>query len=119
MKTFQLPAQLEGYRSMKDRSLKLTFETGELSPEQMANIHFALNKVGYLAYAPDPFTTQSLSEIDNLKVEFDDTGKTPGQRLRAVLYVSWQQNNEKYEVFNDFYISKMEKLITHFKDKLD
>lgn len=88
MKTFQLPAQLESYRSLKDRTLKLSFETSEINPEQMANIHYSLNKVGWLAFAPDPFTTQELLEIDALKVEFDDTGKTPGQRLRAVLYRS-------------------------------
>jgi hypothetical protein len=39
MKTFQLPAQLEGYRSLKDRTLKLSFETNELTPEQMADTH--------------------------------------------------------------------------------
>ena len=46
MKTFQLPSILDGYRSLKDRTLKLTFETSELTPEQMANIHYGLNKAG-------------------------------------------------------------------------
>jgi hypothetical protein len=119
MKTFQLPAQLEGYRSMKDGTIKITFETGELTPEQMANIHFSLNKIGYLAYAPDPFATQELSDIDNLKVEFDDTGKSPTQRMRAVLFLNWKQKNEGYETFNDYYNSRYEKLINHFKEKLD
>lgn len=119
MKTFQLPSILDSYRSLKDRTLKLTFETSELTPEQMANIHYGLNKAGWLAFAPDPFTTQELNEIDSLKVEFDDTGKTPGQRLRGVLYRNWEQNNEKYEIFNDYYNAKMEKMINHWKSKLD
>jgi len=119
MKTFQLPAGLEGYRSLKDRTLKLTFETGELTPEQMANIHYSLNKVGFLAFAPDPFATQELSALDALKVEYNDTGKPPSQRLRAVLYRLWEQKNEGYEFFNDYYLGRMEKLINHFKDKLD
>ena len=119
MKTFQLPAGLDGYRSLKDKTLKLTFETGELTPEQMANIHYALNKVGYLAFAPDPFATKELEDIDSLKVEYDDTGKSPQQRLRAVLYRNWEQSKQGYEVFNDYYGAKMEKLINHFKDKLD
>lgn len=118
MKTFQIPAGLEGYRSLKDRTLKLTFETGEMSPEQMANIHYSLNKVGYLAFSPDPFATHELEEIDKLKVEFDDTGKPPSQRLRAVLYRLFEQSPEGYGTFNDFYNARMEKLINHFKDKL-
>jgi len=118
MNTFQLPAELESYRSLKDRTLKLSFETRELSPEQMANVHYGLNKVGYLVFAPDPFTTSQIHELDNLKVEFEDTGKPPSQRLRAVLYRLWEQTPEGYKVFNDFYMAKMEKLIEHFKEKL-
>ena len=38
MKVFTIAAQLEGYRSLKDRTLKLTFETNELSPDDMGNI---------------------------------------------------------------------------------
>lgn len=118
MKTFQLPAQLEGYRSLKDRTLKLSFETNELTPEQMADIHYSLNKVGYLAFAPDPFTTKEINDLDSLKVEYDDTGKTPSQRLRAVLYRLWEQSPEGYKAYNDFYNSKMEGFITHLKSKL-
>lgn len=118
MKTFQLPAQLEGYRSLKDRTLKISFETGELSPEMMSNIHYALNKVGFLAFAPDALATQELEEIDSLKVEYDDTEKKPSQRLRAVLYRLWEQSNEGYRDFNLFYNYKLEILIKHFKEKL-
>ena len=118
MKTFQIPAGLEGYRSLKDRTLKLTFETGEMSPEQMANVHYSLNKVGYLAFSPDPFATHELEEIDKLKIEFDDTGKPPSQRLRAVLYRVYEQSPEGHSTFNDFYNASMEKLINHFKNKL-
>jgi hypothetical protein len=119
MKTFQLPSQLAGYRSIADGTLKLTFETGELSPEQMANVHYSLNKVGFLAFAPDPFATHELEEIDKIKVEFTDLGKPPSQRLRAVLYRLWQQTPEGYKAFPDFYNSKMETLIEHFKNKLE
>lgn len=118
MKVFTIAAQLEGYRSLKDRTLKLTFETNELSPDDMANIQGALMTVGYLAYSPDPFTTDEIKLLDGLKVEYSDTGKTPSQRFRAVLYRAWEQNPERYDVFNDFYNAKMEKLINHFKGKL-
>jgi hypothetical protein len=119
MTTFQLPAQLESYRSLSDMTLRLSFGTNELSPEMMANIHYGLHKVGYLAFKPDPFATHELEEIDKLKVEFEDSGKPAGVRLRAVFYRIWEQKSEGYKVFNDFYQAQMEKLITHFKSKLD
>ena len=119
MKTFQLPAVLDSYRSLKDRGLKVSFETGELSPEQVANIQYSFNKAGYLAFSPDPFATHELEELDKLKVEFTDTGKPPSQRLRAVLYRSWEQKPEGYKVFIDYYNAKMETLIEHFKGKLE
>ena len=119
MKTFQLPAQLDGYRSLKDRTLKITFETGEMTPEQMANVHYSLNKVGYLAFSPDPFASHELEAIDNLKVEYDEVGKSPSKRLQAVFFRIWERNTEGYCVFNDFYNAQMEKLIVHFKKKLE
>ena len=118
MKVFTLAAQLEGYRSLKDRTLKLTFETNELSPDDMANIQGALMSVGFLAYSPDPFTSKELDELNNLKVEFNDTGKTPSQRFRAVLYRAWEQNDERYSIFEDYYRAHMEKFINHIKAKL-
>lgn len=118
MKTFQIPSILESYRSLKDRGLKVSFETGELSPEQVANIQYSLNKAGFLAFAPDPFATHELEEIDKLKVEFSDTGKPPSQRLRAVLFRLYEQAPEGYKTFQDFYLAKMEVLIEHFKNKL-
>lgn len=119
MKTYQIAAGLHSFRSLADRSLRLTFETSELSPEQMANVHYSLNKVGFLAFAPDPFATAELDEIDKLKVEFTDTGKPPSQRLRAVLYRLWEQKPEGYKTFNDFYVSKMETFIEHLKGRLE
>ena len=119
MKTFQLPAQLDSFRSMQDRGIKITFVTGELSPEQVANIQYSFQKAGFLAFSPDPFATHQLEEIDKLKVEFNDTGKPPSQRLRGVLYRLYEQNQEGYKTFVDFYNSKMEVLIEHFKGKLE
>ena len=119
MKTFQIAANLDSYRSNANKTMKLVFETNELTPETMANIHYSLYKVGFLAFAPDPFTTQELSEIDNLKVDYSDIGKPPSQRLRAVLFLMWKRTPEGYKTAVDHYNAKMEVLIEHFKNKLD
>jgi hypothetical protein len=116
--TFQIPAILDSYRSLRDRTLKLTFETSEMSPQNMSDIQYSLLKVGFLAFKPDAFATHELNEIDALKVEYNDVGKPPSYRLRAVLYRMWEQQPEGYTAFNDYYVSHMEQLIEHFKGRL-
>jgi len=114
-----IPAQLESYRSLKDRTVKLSFETGEPTPDQMAAIQASLMKAGFIAFQDDAFTNEQKDALKDVKVDFDDKEKTPSKRLRAVLFVWWKQEDEGYEVFNDFYIYYMEKFINHVKNKLD
>ncbi len=114
-----LPAFLESYRSLKDRTLKLTYETSELTPEQMANLHTSIRKTGFLAFHTDPFTTKDKAFIADMKVDYDDPAKTPSKRLRGVLYINWEQNKGGYDTFEDYYRSHMEKIIVHYKGKLE
>lgn len=114
-----LPAFLESYRSLKDRTLKLTYETSELTPEQMGHVHSSVNKAGFLAFNTDMFTTKQMQILSEMEVDYDDPGKTPSKRLRGVLYRNWEQDNEGYKTFEDYYRSKMETIIVHFKGKLD
>ena len=41
--------------------------------------------------------------------------KSPSQRLKAVYFKLWEQDGEGYDDFEQFYESKMEKLIDYFK----
>jgi hypothetical protein len=54
--------------------------------------------------------------VKEVKGEFDR--KTPGQRLRATIYVWWQQAGEQGD-FETFYLHKMEKIIEGVKSKLE
>jgi hypothetical protein len=114
-----IPAILESYRSLKDKTLKITFDCNELTPEQTMGVAGSLQQFGYLAFKNEPFKNNEKEVLNNLKADFEDTGKTPSQRLRGVLYVSWEQKNEGYKTFTDYYNAKMESLISHFKQKLD
>jgi len=114
-----IPAILEGFNTLKDKTFKLTFHTNELSPELVSFLAGNLQQFGFLAFKKDEFHRDEVELIENLKADFEDTGKTPSRRLRGVLYRSWEQNNERYDVFNDYYQSKMEKIINHFKKDLD
>lgn len=118
-KLFIIPGQLVTFQSLKDRTLKLIFETGEPTPEQMAGVMYSLQKAGYIAFNPDAFKEREKDMLTSMKADYDDVGKSKAQRLRGVLFVSFEQDNFGYEVFDDYYNHRMEKLITYLKNKLD
>jgi len=114
------PAILEGIRSRKDKTFSIIFGTSELNPNQITGLMQTLHDFGYVAFKPEPFNNDDKQLLERLKTDkLEDGEKTPAQRLRAVLYVNWEQNKQGYSTFVDFYNAKMELLITHFKGKLE
>lgn len=113
-----LSTVLEGMQSRADKSWKLTFGTLELTPDLMAQLGSIQQSACFLGISANPFNSEEKSIIENTKAELADTGKSHSQRLRGVLYVNWEHDNEGYENFHDYYIVKMDKIINHFKSKL-
>jgi hypothetical protein len=109
---------LTGFRSLKDKSLTLTFETQEPTEEQFTQIGKNSQKEGYLVFSGTKLTDEQLDEIDKAKNDLYDSNKTPSKRLRNVLHVWYQQDNKGFKDFNDFYLHHMEKIINNVKDKL-
>jgi hypothetical protein len=114
-----LPAILQRYGSKTDKTFTVVFASQEITPEQVAALNESLQQFGYLAFKVDKFKQKEIEVIDNLKSDYEDTGKTPGQRLRGVLYRLWEKDAEGFKNPVDHYNSKMETLIQHFKTKLD
>ncbi len=114
-----LAAELESYRSLKDRTVKITFETGELTPEQAAGLNASCMRAGFLAFKDNPFKDKEKEMLDSLESDFDDGGKSPSRRLRNVLFRLWEKNPEGYEDHRLHYQFKLEKVINHFKKLLD
>jgi len=114
-----IPGVLESYRSLKDRTLKLTFETNEPNPDQMAEIQKAIMNAGFIAFNVDPFSSSQEKYLTELEVDYDNPAKTPSKRLRGVLYRNWELDAKGYKTFHDYYTSQMELLIMHFKNNLD
>ena len=111
-------AILESFRSLKDKTIKLSFETQEPSAEQIQQIANNIQKFGYLIFSGNQLTSEQLDEIDKAKNDLYDSSKTPSKRLRNVLFVWWQQDGKGYEKFDDYYLYQMERIITNVKDKL-
>lgn len=114
-----IAAQLDGYRSLKDRSIKITFESQELNPQELLGIAENLNAFGYLAFKKEPFKEEERKAIYDLEADYDDKAKTPSKRLRGVLYRNYEQKNDGFDSFSKYYDHHMEKIIEHFKIKLD
>jgi hypothetical protein len=49
-----IPAQLESFRTLKDRTLKVSFETNELTPNEVAELSSNIQQFGYLAFKVEP-----------------------------------------------------------------
>ena len=119
-KLFIIPGQLTTFQSLKDKTLKLIFETQEPTPDQMAGLQYVLQTFGWIAFTPDELKEKEKDFLKDLKSDYDDTGKSKAQRLRAVLYINWEQKPEGYKDDPDgYYNYQMEKIIRHYKDKLD
>ena len=112
-------AILESYRSLKDKTIKLTFETQEPTPEQLISIAKHNQKFGFLAFNEDAFKQTEKEQLSTLESGYEDTGKSKGQRLRSVLFVNWNQDNKGYKNFDEYYNFMMEQIINHYKSKLD
>jgi len=113
-----IPAQLEAVTTRKDKTLKLTFGTNELSPAQASELFTIANQFGYLAFKDEDFKREELDAVESLKSELEDTLKKPSQRLRGVLFRLFEQDNDGFKTFSKYYDSKMEQLINHYKSKL-
>lgn len=113
-----LPAQIEGLTSRKDKTVKVTFGTQELSPNDAAQVFQLNQRFCYIAIKEEPFQQDELDSLDSIKTDLE-SNKTPSQRLRGILYINYQQDDEGYKDFMTYYIGKMDKLCEHFKSKLD
>jgi hypothetical protein len=114
-----LPAQIEAVSTRKDKTVRLTVGTQEMTPAMAGELYRLQNALVFLAIKETEFGEHERAEIDGLESEFvDDTKKKPSARLRAVLYRVWEQDNKGFADFNLFYLHEMERIISHYKAKL-
>jgi hypothetical protein len=112
----QLSAHMRNPRFNKDGSCTLSFTSGqEIKDDETIYLLNAgrRDELGWLLWSPNQI------QVDDLpKEQAEETGKTRAQRLRATLYVLWQQKGSVGQ-FEAFYADKMEKIIEHYKGYLE
>ena len=92
-----IPSILSTFTSLKDKTLKLVFETNEVTPEQMTNIAKNLQQFGYLAFKKEAFKQSDKDALESLDTKYESKGKSNSQRLRSVLYVMFEQNDKGFK----------------------
>jgi hypothetical protein len=103
--------------TLQDGSVTLSINTQELSPGKAAELFALRKKVCYAYFSASQIENNEKKMVDSLDPELK--GKTPGQRLRNVLYRCWEQNPEGYQDSDSYYKSKMESIITTYKANLE
>lgn len=113
-----IAGQIESISTRKDKTLKVTIGTQELSPSETGAV-FNLNQdFCYFGIKQEPFTKDEEDTIDNLKTDYENL-KTPSQRLRGILYVLYNQDNKGYKDFTTYYVAEMDRICEHFKSRLN
>jgi len=112
-----VPAEICKVETLADNTLRLRVDTTkELPAEQEAMIMQLRNKQGYFVYAEQDITQDDLKDLPEIETAKEE--KSPSQRLRAVLYLFWKQGTQ-VQTLTQFYGREMEKIIDHFKAKLN
>lgn len=112
-----LACYVENITSRKDKTVKLTLGTQEVSPEKAGELFSLMGKLAAMYIADKGNIDQSeIDKVDKLDIEFG--GKSQSQRLRGVLFKLWEVKPEGFKDFNNYYHHKTEEIITHYKNKL-
>jgi len=112
---FQTPAQIESIRTLADGTVKLSVETQELSPENMAQLFSLARKLGWFVFKESEIKEE---DIPLEKVEFKED-KTLDERLNAILFAYHMTKTNDSKTFHTFKRDVYEVLIQRYKNKLD
>lgn len=109
----KLQAYLTNFNRKPDRSCKVSFETQELTPDDLLELDKHYQNFGWLVFQENQI---NLKDIPTEQAE--DKEKTPSKRLRSVIFILWKQRGEQGD-FESFYRSYTDKIIEQIKSKLD
>ncbi len=111
----RIPATIVKVMTMADKGLRIFVDTQEIPPEVAGTVMLMKDKFGYFVFAEQI----DQRDIDSLpKLELEEGEKHPSQRLRATMFVYWEQNKIT-EPFDIYYRRQMEKFINIIKEKLN
>ena len=108
--------EIGSVRSKVDGSVSITLDTPEISGGKIGELFELRKKVAYVYISARQVESNEKAMVDGLNPELK--GKSPGQRLRNVMYLKWKNDPEGYKDSETYYIAKMENIIAHYKNDL-
>ena len=114
--------------TLADGSLRVYVGTPELSNETMVSVFGLIKKPGFVLISANAINQDQIDAVEKATTNAEFSEKTPSQRMRGVLYKLWEKTQPKtmngdgvmeYVDFDLFYKRQMNKIIDHFKTKLD
>ena len=114
--------------TLADGSLRVYIGTPELSSETMVSVFSLIKKPGFVLISANAINQDQIDAVEKATTNAEFSEKTPSQRMRWVLYKLWEKTQPKtmngdgvmeYVDFDLFYKRQMNKIIDHFKTKLD
>ena len=114
--------------TLADGSLRVYIGTPELSSETMVSVFSLIKKPGFVLISANTINQDQIDAVEKATTNAEFSEKTPSQRMRGVLYKLWEKTQPKtmngdgvmeYVDFDLFYKRQMNKIIDHFKTKLD
>ena len=114
--------------TLADGSLRVYIGTPELSNETMVSVFSLIKKPGFVLISANAINQDQIDAVEKATTNAEFSEKTPSQRMRGVLYKLWEKTQPKtmngdgvmeYVDFDLFYKRQMNKIIDHFKTKLD
>ena len=114
--------------TLADGSLRVYVGTPELSSETMVSVFSLIKKPGFVLISAKAINQDQIDAVEKATTNAEFSEKTPSQRMRGVLYRLWEKTQPKtmngdgvmeYVDFDLFYKRQMNKIIDHFKTKLD
>lgn len=111
-----LSTYIENIATRKDKTIKITLGTQEISQGKAGELFSLLNSLAVVYISPKEIDQKEIDQVD--KVDPELHGKTQSQRIRNVLYKLWEQDPEGHKTFDNYYQSKTELFIDHLKSKI-
>lgn len=116
---------LDGIRRTADKSISLRIETvAEQTTNDMLLFDEMFKSHILVAIKPEetPFTDAQLNDLSKVDIDLYDKNKSPSKRFRNVLWILCKQQmhgEPTEEKFAEFYKIEYERIIQHYKDKLE
>jgi len=112
----QISAHINTPRLYKDGSIGLHFTTAqEIADDEV--MHFVnagrREELGWLLWSPNQFQASDIPPL-----EAPELSRTPSERMKAILFVEWQQKG-KVGDFNAYYVQRMDAICERLKAQLD